>query len=524
MKKTILILAGILILFVLVGSVVLHLTGGGGGGGLSEQVLWRATFAGGTVDTLKAIDLTGDGEDEVLIQTPAEIAILAADGTELYRQNAPLAKSTMGDFDGDGTDEFALAEPNESGLRVTALEADGGILWQINVPQTGLPARGTSLDLNGDGQREAIFGTENGVLVALDGASGALLWRYDFPAAGGEDSLVRGSDDVRWQGSNWLAVANYGGHVALLDGEGQPAWEFDFPQQLRRLRTFDVDGDGTSEILIGGIDGLIWLVSAAGGQALWQATAGSRVDEARFLELDGDPTSSEIVIGGKNGGVLAFLANGDELWKRSVTGKVQELITLDLDADGQNELLVAADQLNVLAGATGATVGRLPLAASAIDVGDFGKSGGFLTNDGSDLVAVEVESRTTPLWRSPIVIGLILAVIIAGVAVVISRSSLGSDEQQVLVIQDQSMEALLAKKQMLREELVLIDRMQQNDQLTSEAYLIRSKSILERLSAVEENILKLEPNYKPEVMHCPSCAAPLETGLDRCAYCGHVLL
>jgi uncharacterized protein with PIN domain len=44
------------------------------------------------------------------------------------------------------------------------------------------------------------------------------------------------------------------------------------------------------------------------------------------------------------------------------------------------------------------------------------------------------------------------------------------------------------------------------------------------LAAVEEQILKLDPNYKPEVMRCPACGGPVEIGVDRCQYCHHVLL
>ena len=60
MKTSVLVMAAILILFVLVGSVVLHLSGAMQGGSLEQEVLWEAPVSDGPPETLKAIDLTGD--------------------------------------------------------------------------------------------------------------------------------------------------------------------------------------------------------------------------------------------------------------------------------------------------------------------------------------------------------------------------------------------------------------------------------------------------------------------------------
>jgi outer membrane protein assembly factor BamB len=525
MKYIVLIMAGILIVFVLVGSVVLHLSGVGGGTSVAEETLWQVSLAGSEVETLKAIDLTGDGRDEVLAQTPVELAILTADGDQLFRQNAPGAKSTMGDYDGDGTDEFALAEISESGLLVTAMEADGRALWQTTVPAVGPPSRGASLDLNGDGLREAIFGTETGTLVVLDGASGQLLWRYDFPPAAGENALVRGSDDVRLAGASWLAAANYGGLVVLLGSDGQPLWQLQFPQQLRRLRTADVDGDGTSELLLGGVDGLVMLASAADGRPLWQDSIGARVDEARFLELDGDPTQTEIVVGSRNGGVLAYSADGQSLWKRTVAGKVKEFAVIDADGDGQNELLVGADKLSLLDAASGKSLATLPASAvTGIDVGDFGAGGGFVTADGTDIKAMTVALKGAPIWRSPIVAGLMVAFLIGVLAILVMRLGWAEPQSGTVVVHSQSVEALLAKKKMLLNDLDRLERLNSSGRLDADQYLAQSRSILERLEQVEADILTVDPNYQPRVLRCPSCAAPVELGQDRCGYCGHVLL
>ncbi len=523
MRKTILVLAAILILFVLAGSVVLHFSGATQKARFSHQELWQASVGGGEPETLKAIDLTGDGEDEVFVQTPGQVAIFSADGEELYRQDTSGAKSTMGDFDGDGTDEFAVAEPAGGGLKVAAYSVDGTMLWESSVPDVGAPARGQSLDFEGDGQREVVFGTNAGTVVVLEGEGGTVRWQYRFSPDTVENLEVRGTDDARWVGGTYLAAADYGGQVVLLDGEGDLVWEVGFPQQLRRLRTYDMDGDGTWEILLGGLEGLVWLASAD-GRALWQDSIGSRVDEARFLELNGDPTQAEVAVGGKNGGVFVYTQAGDTLWSRSVGDKVREFAALDYDGDGQNELLVAAGGLSLHDGATGRQLITFPVAEpSTLDVGDFGKEGAFLAGSSQGVQAIQVESKTPAWWSSPITVGLLLAVIIAAVAVVLSRTK-WIEAKATYTVQDMSLEALKARKKMLREVLEEAGRMKEAGEITPDAYLTQSRGLREQLADIDASILELQPDYKPEVIQCSSCGAPLEIGLDRCPYCGHVLL
>ena len=524
MRKTIVIMAAILIVFVLAGSLVLHFGRSTGRAKFTHDELWRAPMGGGESETLKAIDLTGDGEDEVFAQTPGQVAIFTGGGQELFRQEVASAKTTMGDFDGDGVDEFAVAEPEGGGLKVAAYAVDGTRLWESSVPDVGAPARGQSVDFEGDGQREVVFGTDAGAVVVLGGRTGELRWLHQFPADTQENLLVRGTDDAVHGGHTYLAAAVYGGDVVLLDGSGGTVWEVEFPQQVRRLRTYDMDGDGSSEILLGGLNGLVWLASAADGSALWTSSIGSRVNEARFLELDGDPSQTEVAVGGKNGGVFGYNLAGETLWQRSVGGKVLEFDVLDHDGDGQNELLIAAGGLSLHEGASGQQLATFPVGQpSTLDMGDFGKEGAFLVGSGQGVQALQLGTQEPSWWSSPLVFGLVLAVIIATVAVVLSRSRWAT-AKTTYTVQEMSLEALKARKKMLREVLEETQRMKESGEITADVYLAQSRGLREQLAGVDAKILELQPDYKPEVIQCTSCGAPLEIGLDRCPYCGHVLL
>jgi outer membrane protein assembly factor BamB len=519
-------MAGMLILFVLVGSVVLQLSGAMQGGSLQQEALWETELAGGPPETLKAIDLTGDGEDEVFVQTPEHLKVLSPEGETLLEQFYFGAKSTMGDLDGDGTDEFAVAESFGPDIFVSAWKASGDRLWEVSVSDTGEPSRGMSIDFEGDGSREVLFGTVEGVLVCLNGTTGELRWRYEFSPDTAENMLVRGSDDVVREGRRYMAAAVYGGEIVLLDGNREVIWQLQFPEQLRRLRAYDMDGDGTSEIFLGGLNGLVQLVSARDGELLWSDSIGSRVNEARFLELDGDPTGTELVVGGRNGGVLAFNRTGEILWSRSVGGKVLEFTTLDYDEDGQNELLVSADNVNLLEASSGSSIDTyLTTEPTTMDVGDFGKRGTYLVGSVFGVTAVQVSFTSSPWWYSPITAGLLLAVVIAAIAVWFSRIEKPPEAPKVTyTVQEMSLEALKARKKMLREVLEDIERMQDDGTISSEVYLARSRSTRAQMASIDEQILEIQPDYKPDTVKCPSCGAPVGIGADRCPYCSHVLL
>jgi outer membrane protein assembly factor BamB len=174
MKNTIVIVGVILILFVLVGSVVLQLSGTMQSAQVSQRMVWQAPVVGGEIETLEVTDFSGDGEDEILAQTPAQLAVVSAQGKMLLSQDFFNAKTTLGDLDSNGLEEFVVAEPQGGTLWVAAYTGDGTNLWETLVPDVGAPSRGLTLDFEDDREREVVFGTDSGVLVCLEGRTGEL--------------------------------------------------------------------------------------------------------------------------------------------------------------------------------------------------------------------------------------------------------------------------------------------------------------------------------------------------------------
>src|SRR6185436_4398262 len=91
---------------------------------------------------------------------------------------------------------------------------------------------------------------------------------------------VRGMDDARISGQTFLAAATNNGVVRVIDDTGGTVWE-NSQETLRRMRAFDLDGDGNSEIITGGEFGAFFIYSAADGRILYNDALGQAISEVR---------------------------------------------------------------------------------------------------------------------------------------------------------------------------------------------------------------------------------------------------
>jgi len=76
----------------------------------------------------------------------------------------------------------------------------------------------------------------------------------------------------------------------------------------------DVDGDGTPEVVVGTIDGKVYVLKSSTGETLWEADVDGAVKVAPALyDIDGD-SKLEIVVGTDAGMLYAFDDDGSQRW------------------------------------------------------------------------------------------------------------------------------------------------------------------------------------------------------------------
>ena len=474
-----------------------------------------------SVQSMKVTNMTGAGKTDLFVQAGNTIQIYDASGKLVLGQEFPgTLAATMGDVNGDGTQDI-LAYYKESQASVaTALKASGGeAIWKTGLVGLGDVGRAAAVDFDGTGKYGVVVGDTTGKLVAVS-ESGKERWRYDLKA-----TELRGLDNILIGKTQLIAAADIGGNVVALDGKGKVVWPFTVSGGLRRLRTYELITPGQSAVLLGGETGMLYVLEGSTGKQLWTANAGQAITEIRLAELDGDPGTREVVVGGKKGGVWAYSQTGAQLFAASVGSKVQEIASLDAEGSGRDVVAIGDEsggvaflnaQGNRLASKSySAPINRL--------LGDkFMDSKRFLVADAAQVRAVKVDKQTAPFWYSPLLAGLLACAVIAVVAFIIGSIKPAPTLQ--ISAEQMTVEAQKARRIMLHESVNDLKRMKTSGEVPPEAYLARLKDLRAQLADAEANLIKLGVPLQAETIKCPNCGGTLDLGTDRCEYCGQVVI
>jgi hypothetical protein len=389
-----------------------------------------------------------------------------------------------------------------------------------NLLSIGFPSRVAVIRFSSGPQ--IILGDSFGGLLSLSN-DGAPRWDMEL----GSDEF-RGMDDAKVNGQTLLAVATRDGSVAVIDGNGKALWNGG-QEQLRRMRAFDLNGDGTSEVITGGEYGTFRIYNAADGSLLFETSLGQAVSEVREVELNGDPSSREIVAGGKDGGVWAFSFDGttaSQMWSGSLSEKITEIAGIDVDDDGKEEAVIGDENGKVAIFTGTGSRNNLPDRSSEIarvDVGKLGNERYVVVADLNEIQVNKVIFSSIPGFQyTPLIVGLIVSAVILVIAAILA--SIPQKPEMKVSFQDTSMESLNAQRRMLKESIADVERLRKAGEVTGDAYLARLKRLRADLADNESAFKKQGYNIKIETIQCPNCGGTLELGMDKCEYCGQVLL
>ena len=184
-------------------------------------------------------DIDTDGKPELVIGSYDNHVYVfnGEDGSLLWEYIAPFyigAPTSIGDLNNDGYFEIVFTSYNILGV----LSHSGSLLWSVTTG--GDLFRGAALsDIDGDGILDVVFGSYDGILRALKGDDGQIIWTYDLKAHYGNvfemdhapviaDFNNDGKLDVfivGGYGSSDPPTNNHGRAYALTAGDGSgPGW------------------------------------------------------------------------------------------------------------------------------------------------------------------------------------------------------------------------------------------------------------------------------------------------------------
>jgi len=476
----------------------------------SSTSAWSQPF--NTAESMKIIDLTGDGQDELFIQGLDNVSVYDGGGNELYSYDYYAPKTTLGDVTGDNVEDIVVFDVD--GVYVIN---NGQVSTLKDDLTLSTPARAAVIRFASGPQ--IMLGDSMGDVQSLS-TSGLLLWE-----AGTGNDEIRGLDDAKINGQVYVAIANRVGVISVYDAQGKQVWTQN-TETLRRMRTYDLNGDGNSEVLFGGEYGAFTIYSAGDGSILYDDSLGQAISEIREVELDGDPSAREIIVGGKNGGVWAFDYTGNKLWSGSMSDKITEIAGIDLDGDGAEEAVLGDDSGQVSIFNRSGDRENLPSHTSGITRIDVGKLNGeryVAIADYSEFTVNTVELNSLPGFQyTPLLVGLIVSAVILVAAGIIA--SLPQKPETKVTFADTSRESLEAQRRMLKESIADVERLRGSGEMSGDAYLARLKRLRADLADNEAAFKKAGYAVKVETFQCPHCGGTLQLGMDKCEYCGQVLL
>lgn len=288
---------------------------------------WLLVLAVST--TLSGCSLFSDDEEEIKIAPlqPINQQVTATvkwdtsvgDGVEEYfsRLNPTVAYDKVYAADRNGT---VMAVNKDNGDEVWEVDLHDLIVineadeegWFSGIFSSPFPARiAGGLVAAYD---KVFLGTENGDLVALDAATGELVWHVQVGNEVNSDPAV---------GEGSVVVHTTGGQVLSYDAStGEQNWQYEYQTPALTLRGSSAPAIVSGGVIVGDSNGTASVLIADSGQQAWTQSVGSPTG-ATELEALADVDANPIVVGGNvymiayNGELVALsLRSGEVVWKR----------------------------------------------------------------------------------------------------------------------------------------------------------------------------------------------------------------
>jgi hypothetical protein len=409
----------------------------GQGGGMFKAPV---NYATGTAPISVAVgDLNGDGrpdlevadfgasDPQLLVYPTGTVSILINRGHGAFNAavndtvGASPAAVAVGDFNGDGNQDLAVANDFNGNLSVLLGRGDGTFQAAVNYNVFGyLPVDIVVGDFNRDGKVDLATANIEGfgpgsISVVLGNGDGTFRSAVEYNTGIGAFSLVVG--DFNGDGKADIVTGNEGnpalgapGSISVLVGDGdgtfQPARTSYLSFSVKSIRAADLNGDGKLDLMMADFSDLVY-VMLGNGDGTFQAPVAyfvgpdTKMVVAGDFNGDGKPDLA-VAVAGKNS-VAILLGNGNGTFAAptlfAVGPNPRYLAVADFNGDGKPDLAVAnngSNYLSILLGnGNGTFRSQINVAAAdipeAIDVAD-------LNGDGKlDLVVADYTDKVSVL-------------------------------------------------------------------------------------------------------------------------------
>ncbi len=257
------------------------------------------------------------------------------------------------DLNADGIPEIIFTITQGVIGKIFAVDGrNGDVVWQHSFNSTSDPFESSPAvaDLNLDGIDDVVVGGNDGIIRALNGNDGSLLWKFNTGAGDADASpLIThiNSDDY----PDVIFGANDGMIWAISGMDGSVIW-FTKTVPIYRLdcpAVADLNNDGDLEVIIGGGYGettYLYVLNINNGSIIWTySSQGDSVASPTVADMNGDGFLDVIITEPVFGGIVVLSGTNGSLLANFVpaSGVQSSPIIVDSDSDGHLEIIVTAD-------------------------------------------------------------------------------------------------------------------------------------------------------------------------------------
>ena len=334
---------------------------------LSLQAGLPAPSVGANPGAIAMGDFNGDGVPDLAIvnQNSATLTILLGNGNGTFtaassspQLSVPANFVVAGDFNRDGKLDLAVSSNNYSSSSLTILLGNGdGTFTTASSPITGPGPTAIAVgDFNGDGIEDLAVasGSSNSLTILIGNGDGTFTASNLSPQAGSNPGSIVCAD-FNGDGVLDLAVVNsYGGMVTILLGNGDgsftPAANLSVgaSTSATAIAAADFNGDGAIDLAVTTQSSSI-VILLGNGDGTFTADAaspqtGNNPVAIVAVDLNGDGNPDLAVVNEYSNSLTVLLGNGDGTFTsfgNITTGSYPAFIAAgDLNGDGSPDLVV----------------------------------------------------------------------------------------------------------------------------------------------------------------------------------------
>jgi hypothetical protein len=317
-------------------------------------------------------DFDGDGIPDLAVANILDntVSILTGNGDGTFQDTADYIVGTRprglvaGDFRGGGLLDLAVVDHLGAGdqgfVSILLNNGDGTFRPGLDYP-VGTSATGVAVgDFNGDGSPDLAVTNygDNTVSILLGNGDGTFGARQDFAAGSSPEGVAVA--DFNGDGSPDLAVADRGGGVSTLLGNGDGTFQapvtYDAGMQPFDVAAADFNRDGSPDLAVadrgGGVSVLLGHGDGSFGAAVTY-DAGTNPWSVAAADLNGDGVPDLAVANNGSNDVSVLLGNGDGSFQPAVNytvgGGPFAVAVGDVNGDMAPDLVVADRDSNDVA-------------------------------------------------------------------------------------------------------------------------------------------------------------------------------